>query len=108
MEVDFTLEQLARQDIRSYSGRDTGPSDEKVSDWVGFMKIFLKGAEVGRRYVYFDSYIIPVDAGGVKLKGWYSSHDLSIVPQVEALRDPALIDNLLSNTRYWLDTVLKE
>ena len=97
---------MARRDIRTFSSKDAQPSDERVADWVDFMKIFLKGAQAGRRYVYFDSYLIPVDAGGVKVEGWHSSHDLSVVPQVEALRDPSIIEGLLGNPTYWKETAL--
>ena len=75
--------------------------------WVEFMEVLLRGAEVGQRYTYLDSYIIPVDANGLKFEGLHSSHDLAVVPQVQALRDPSIIERLLSNPHYWQETALQ-
>jgi hypothetical protein len=57
--------------------------------------------------VYFDSYVIPVDADGLKFEGLHSSHNLAAVPQAEALRDPSIVEDLLGNPRYWKETALQ-
>ena len=97
---------MARRDLLQQQG-GAQPFDEDVQSWVEFMAVFLRGAQAGHRYVYFDSYIIPVDADGLKIEGIHSSHALSVVPQVEALRDPTIIRDLLSSPRYWHDTALQ-
>jgi hypothetical protein len=83
------------------------PSEDDVRDWVDFMNILLGGATVGQRYVYFDGSIIPVDAERIDLEGFHSAHALRVVPQVEALHDPAIIQSLLINPIYWKETALK-
>lgn len=105
VEVDFSLEEMARRDLLQQGSAQ--PFDEDVQSWVEFMEVFLDGAQAGRRYVYFDSYIIPVDADGLKVEGIHSSHALPVVPQVEALRDASIIRDLLGNPRYWQDTALQ-
>jgi hypothetical protein len=107
VEVDFSLEEMARRDVRHWSRAGTQPSEEDVRSWVEFMGVFLRGAKLGNRYVYFDSYVVPVDANGLTIEGIHSSHDLAVVPQVEALRDPSIIQDLLSNPRYWRETALQ-
>jgi hypothetical protein len=104
VEVDFSLEQMARRDFQHLERPHWQPSEEDLKSWIDFMGIFLRRAQVGQRYVYFDGYIIPVDADGLKIEGICSSHDLAVVPQVQALRDPSIIRDLLSSPRYWRET----
>ena len=72
------------------------------------MPAFLRGARVGQQYVYFDGVLIPVEANRITLKGIHSSHDLAVVPQVEAVRDSIIVRDLLSNPRYWDETALRK
>jgi hypothetical protein len=94
VEVDFTLEEMARRDLQGYDPSNKAPSQERVQEWVDFMELMLRGIEVGHRYVYFDSYVLPTDADGVALEGLHSQHALAVVPQVEALRDRSIVDGL--------------
>jgi len=106
VEVDFTLEEMARRDIQGNEQSNKEPSKDRIQEWVEFMELILRGIEVGRRYVYFDTYVIPTDADGVQLEGLHSKHDLAVVPQVEALRDRSIVEGLLCNPDYWRNTAL--
>src|ERR1044072_4140144 len=53
VEVDFSLEQMARRDLQHWERAGTHPSEEDIESWVEFMGVFLRGAQVGHRYVYF-------------------------------------------------------
>jgi hypothetical protein len=65
------------------------------------MKILLKDVEPGSVYVYFDGYVVPTTATGISIDGWYARHDLDFVPQVVAMVDSALSDDLLWSREYW-------
>lgn len=99
VEVDLTLEDIVRRDLAKRGTSE--PSAERVSETVEFMTIFLDDLKLGRRYVYLDGYVIPVDADEVSFEGFHSSHHLRVVPQVEGLRDPAILRDLLGNPKYW-------
>ena len=107
VEVDFTLEGIAERDLQRWKPAGEKPSAEEVQEWVGFMRLFLRDLELGKRYVYFDGVVIAADADGVSFEGFHSSHDLAVVPQVEALRDQRIISDLLSNPQYWRETALQ-
>lgn len=99
VEVDESLEELARRDIMKGWGRE--PSGDEVKDWIDAMKELLAEVEVDGRYVYLDGLFIPADAAGVEYEGLFARHDLGFIPQVKALQDPAVIDEILSNVEYW-------
>jgi hypothetical protein len=63
--------------------------------------------EIGKTYVYLDGTFISTEADGVHFKGIHSSHDLSVVPQVEALKDPSIIKDLLRNSSYWVQNKIQ-
>lgn len=107
VEVDFTLEELARRDLQHWTPAGSEPSKDDIESWVEFMRALLEGVEAGQRYVYFDGVLIRTDADGVSFEGLHSSHDLAVVPQVEALRDQSIIRDLLCNPQYWHETALK-
>ncbi|MBL9173343.1 MAG: hypothetical protein JNL10_07410 [Verrucomicrobiales bacterium] len=107
VEVDFTLEEMARRDFQHWNRPGTAPRAEDIQGWVDFMQTFLRGVEAGQRYVYLDGVVIPTDVDGLTFKGIHSSHDLAVVPQVEALRDQSIIRDLLSNPRYWNESALQ-
>ena len=108
VEVDFTLEEMAQRDLQHWRRAGTAPSAEDIQGWVDFMRAFLRGVVAGQRYVYLDGVVIPTDAEGVTFEGMHSSHDLAVVPQVEALRDQSIIRDLLSNPRYWHESALQQ
>ena len=65
------------------------------------MPSVLTEVEVGRQYVWLDGSIIPTDAAGVNLQGCYAKHCHEFVPQVAALGDKSVVENILSNEDYW-------
>ena len=107
VEVDFTLEEMAERDLQHWKRAGKKLSAEEVQEWVDFMQLFLRDLELGKRYVYFDGVVIAADADGATFEGFHSSHDLAVVPQVEALRDESIISDLLRNPQYWRETALE-
>jgi hypothetical protein len=102
VEVKESWEQTADRAIRGLFQREPEPG--QVEEWVGLMKILLKGIRPGEKYVYLDGWVIPTSAEGVRIKGWHSQHDLDFVPQLAALGDPGVRTGLLSAKEYWLST----
>ena len=63
----------------------------------------ISGSAIGGEvYVYLDGYVIPTTADSVTIEGWHSHHDLGFVPQVAAIDDPNVGDNIAYYSRqYW-------
>lgn len=104
VEVQSTWEQLALCDLM---GRwHTSPSDEDVVEWIAAMRALLAHVEVGKQYVCLDGRFIPTDEQGLQFEGWHAKHDLDFIPQVMALNDYFVMENILSNEEYWQSNAL--
>jgi hypothetical protein len=99
VEVEETLTELGREDLRSRTGEE--PEAEDVERWVKWMSVLLKGIEAGREYVYFDGFYIDAETGPVEFDGWYAKHDLPWLPQVRAREDETVINDVLASEDYW-------
>ena len=99
VEVDESWDVTGSRDIRAMYRREPEPSD--VEEWVGFMKILLKGVQCGEKVIYFDGYVIPVSVDGVTVEGWQSHHRLDFVPQLAAVSDYEVRGSLLCSPEYW-------
>src|SRR5207247_882379 len=93
-EVQESWEETAGRAIRGLVRHEPEPG--QVEEWVGLMKILLKGLLPGEKYVYLDGWVIPTNAKGVHIEGWHSQHDLDFVPQMAALEDLRVRTGLLS------------
>ena len=98
-EVNESWTDTGDRTVRSLYQRE--PEAGEVEEWIGFMKILLKGVRPGGQYIYLDGYVIPATAEGITIEGWHSHHDLDFVPQVAALNDPEIRDDLLCSREYW-------
>ena len=98
-EVDLTWEQLAHNDLDGKRGRQ--PTAEEIQEWIGFMKILLKGVEVGKLYAYIDGWVFATDETDLQFEGWHARHELSHVPQAIAVKDAAVLDTTLGSQEYW-------
>lgn len=104
VELQSSWDQLAVCDLK---GRwHAPPSEEDVAGWIAAMKALLAHVEVGKQYVCLDGLFIPTDAEGVQFEGWHAKHDLDFVPQVAALDDYFVTENILSNEEYWRSNAL--
>ena len=104
IEVNESWEDTARRDITNKWGDAT---QQDVSDWVAAMEELLADVEVGGRYVYLDGAVIPVEERTVRFDGWHSRHDFDCVPQIAALADYSIVQQVLSNAEYWQRHALK-
>jgi hypothetical protein len=99
-------EGIARRDLTNKWGEE--PTHQEVTDWVAAMEELMSDVEVGGRYVYLDGAIIPVEEMTVRFDGWHSHHDLEYVPQIAALGDRSIVQQVLSNVEYWQRGALKQ
>ena len=99
VEVDESWEELARRDL--VGAWNESPTEEDVAEWIGAMQELLADVEVGRQYVCLDGLILPTDAGEARFCGWHAEHDLDFVPQVAALDDESVLEDVLANEAYW-------
>jgi hypothetical protein len=103
--VNESWDETAGRVLRALDQHEPEPG--QAEEWVGFMKILLKGIRSGERYVYLDGWVVPTTAEGVHIEGWHSRHDLDYVPQVAALTDPKVRTDVLSSRKYWQSTALE-
>jgi len=101
-EVPWTA--LGRRDLKGQTG--DFPEPEKIADWVRAMEELHADVRLGQRYVVFDGRFVPADAPGIDFEGWHARHRLDFVPQVAALTDPSVKDDILSNPEYWASRAL--
>jgi hypothetical protein len=99
VEIDESWEAIGDRTIRALYRRE--PDAGEIEEWVGFMKILLKGVHRGEKYVYFDGYVIPATAEGLTIDGWHARHELDFVPQVAALTESKVRDTVLCSREYW-------
>ena len=98
VEVSESWEELAARDLAN-GGFMT--DDDLIKGWVDAMQSMLADVIPGKRYVYFDGFVVPADEMALRLQGLHRSHDLAFVPQVKALSDPSMFNNILANVGYW-------
>lgn len=98
-EVDASAEELAVLDLTGFFGR--APTDDEIAEWLDFMPTHYEDLEAGQRYVYFDGLLIPADAAKVVATGWHAAHELPYVPQVAAMTDDRVRDDVLASNAYW-------
>ena len=99
IETSESWAELARRDIRGQIGPD--PDEEYVSQWVAAMQEITADVEPGKEYVCFDGVLVRADAASLQYTGWHASHDLDFVPQVQALGEPSILEDILGNIDYW-------
>jgi len=105
-EVDFSWEQLAHNDLDGKWGRQ--PTAEEIEVWIEFMKILLKGVQVGKQYAYIDGWVFAIDETDLAFEGWHARHELPSVPQAVAVEDRGLLDRTLGNEEYWHVRAIEE
>lgn len=99
IEVQGTWDEYARQDLVNLGIKKPGAA--QIKEHAEAMQALMAKVQVGQRYVYLDGILVPVDAAGVHFQGEHSRHDLDYVPQVKALEDRGIVNDLLGNPGYW-------
>ncbi len=99
IETDEPWDEIARRDIMGQTGSD--PDDEYVAQWVAAMKEITADVVPGKEYVCLDGVLVPSEATGLQYTGWHAAHDLDFVPQVRALEDESILEEILGNLDYW-------
>ncbi|MBZ0112131.1 MAG: DUF2314 domain-containing protein [Thermoanaerobaculia bacterium] len=103
--LDRSLESIAREDIQQ-SGQE--PTEEFVENWLAEMRPVFEGLEEGERYVYFDGYFLPSETGSIEIDGIHSEHRFDEVPQVAAIKDSSVLEEILANPHYWKEREVSE
>lgn len=101
-----TWRATALRDLAGKWGRD--PDEMEIEQWIEAMQVILKDVEPGKEYVCLDGWVIPTDDEAVVIDGWHSHHELPFVPQVAALGNPSIMENILSNPEYWRESRVAE
>ncbi len=102
VEMDESWEATALRDLKN-RGKDFKPTEDDVADWVEAMQELCSEIEVGEEYVYLDGWFIPRDTDEITIEGMHSYHELTCVPQVVALKDKKIIEEVLGNQDYWAE-----
>lgn len=102
VEMNESWEATARRDLDN-RGADFKPSEHDIADWVDAMQEMCRDLEVGQQYVYLDGWFIPRDTEEIVIEGMHAYHELDGVPQVIALQDKAIVEEVLANKDYWTE-----
>lgn len=106
VEIDKAWKEIAIEDLVGYSNKE--PTKEEVSEWVESMQHMTSHIELGKTYVYLDGCFIPADEEDFEFEGWHSKHNFSKTPQVIALENKEIVDELLANPDYWTQNAINE
>jgi hypothetical protein len=105
--VPGSLEDIAQADFRVFYRRE--PTDAELAERTESMTWMIDDLTEGQRVVVLDGAIIPADMEGpLEFEGWHSRHSLPWVPQVRALSDPSVEQDVLSNPEYWYERKVHE
>ncbi|MDX2172566.1 MAG: hypothetical protein SFY56_05555 [Bacteroidota bacterium] len=99
VQLETSHEYLAKEDLRNYFKRE--PTDAEVNKWVEEIKELLASVEKGEEYVILDGKLINSTETNLHFKGWFASHELNSIPQVDAMDNFELIHHHLTNQGYW-------
>jgi hypothetical protein len=102
VELNESWEATARRDLGN-RGKDFIPTADDIADWIEAMQELCSEIEVGEEYVYLDGWFIPRETDEITIEGMHSYHELTCVPQVVALEDKAIIEEVLGNEAYWVE-----
>jgi hypothetical protein len=100
VELEAEWEELAREDWKAWGL--TRISKKHIASWVKDMKSLVADVKVGSIYVCIDGRVFEKDAGNVEFDGIYGSHKFERLPHAAALDDAAIVDEVLSSTKYWI------
>ena len=103
VEVNESWEETALRDLNGRGESFEKPTGDDIAAWVEAMQEMCKDLEPGEEYVYLDGWFIPRDTDEILIEGMHSYHELDCVPQVEALRDKSILEEVLSNEGYWTE-----
>lgn len=98
--LDHTYESLGRADLEGRWGRS--PSDKDLAAWVDFMTRHLARLVRDQRYVYLDANYLRVADFPAEIDGMYARHAFDEAPQLTAMRDKSVFENVLANRDYWV------
>ena len=64
--------------------------------------------QLGQSYVYLDGFFIPADETDFEVRGWHAKHQFTKVPQVLALEDETIVEQVLGNPDYWTENEITD
>ena len=105
-ETDIPLIELGRREAAARGLTDV--SEQDAAEWAEGMAEAFADFEVGDIVVYLDGHYWHRDATDIAFDGYFASHRLSRLPHAEALADPPLLDRVLGDANYWLDSELPD
>jgi hypothetical protein len=106
IEVEEDIEAVARR--RIWNSLERVPTEDELAEEIEWMEFAMADIEVGREYVYFDGMVVDIESDGIEGEGVYAEHELEFVPQVQALTDPSVREEILENEDYWRDRHIED
>jgi hypothetical protein len=98
VEVENTWEELAETDWKVWG---IPMSKRRMNSWIADMKRLLKDVRPGKVYACLDGSIFEKSARNIAFDGIYARHEFKRLPHVDALKNPSIMDDVLSSTDYW-------
>ena len=106
IETDRTWEELARDDLYGFAKEEPPAAD--IANWVDMMQQMTEHIQLGQSYVYLDGFFIPADETDFEVRGWHAKHQFTKVPQVLALEDETIVEQVLGNPDYWTENEITD
>ena len=97
--VKQTPEELAEADFRGMFKR--APSKKELRQWTTALGAFFGKLDEDEEYCYLDGVLVPISQEQVTVKGLFATHALKRLPQVMALKRPAILGTTLEDVDYW-------
>lgn len=105
-ETEIPLIELGRREVAARGLAHV--TEQEIAEWAEGMAETLDAFEVGDIVVYLDGSYWTVDSTDIAFDGYYASHTLDRLPHADAMADPALLNRVLGNKKYWLERELPD
>jgi hypothetical protein len=105
VEVNESWEETALRDLNG-RGPNFQPTREDVEAWIQAMQVMCEELEPGEEYIYLDGWFIPRNTDEIVVEGMHAYHELDCVPQVKALSDKSILEEVLGNQDYWTENAV--
>jgi hypothetical protein len=100
IQTDLTYEQIIRRDF-SKRGYDVG--DSEVADLAIWLAEAMAPFELDDIVIYLDGAYFGIDERDIEFTGLFAEHSLNHLPHAEALKDSAVLGEVLGEASYWFD-----
>ena len=101
-EVESSLIDIGKAEVEARGIADVVDEDE-IAEWAEGMRSEFEAYDVGQILVYLDGEYFPINETNIEFDGMYATHQFEVLPHRLALSDPAALETVLGDPKYWED-----